>query len=92
MQNTHAVLDSTGGPVPGGTPISVTTIVCQLARLSPNHTLAGWHHSSSGTCLPHNFYTETYTCMVWHGEAWCGADKAKKQTSHLKTGPPLSGQ
>ncbi len=27
--------------------------------------------------------------MVWHGEAWCGADQAKKQAPHLKTGPPL---
>ncbi len=28
--------------------------------------------------------------MVWPGEAWCGADQAKKQAPHLKTGSPLS--
>ncbi len=27
--------------------------------------------------------------MVWHGKVWCGADQAKKQAPHLKTGSPL---
>ena len=30
--------------------------------------------------------------MVWHGKVWCGADQAKKQAPHLKTGSPLSAQ
>ena len=28
--------------------------------------------------------------MVCHGEAWCGADQAKKPTPHLKTGSPVN--
>ncbi len=26
---------------------------------------------------------------MWHGKVWCGADQAKKQAPHLKTGSPL---
>ena len=27
--------------------------------------------------------------MVWQGMVWCGADQAKKQAPHLKTGSPM---
>ncbi len=41
----------------------------------------GWHHSSSGTCFPHNFYTE-----IW--KAWCvmvrhGVVPTKLKNRHL---------
>ena len=40
-----------------------------------------WHHSSSGTCLPHNFYTEI--CKAWCGKVRYGAVPTKLKNRHL---------
>ena len=41
----------------------------------------GWHHSSSGTYLPHNFYTEI--CQAWCGMVRCGVVPTKLKNRHL---------
>ncbi len=41
----------------------------------------GWHHSSSGTCFPHNFYTEI--CRAWCGMVRYGVVSTKLKNRHL---------
>ena len=41
----------------------------------------GWHHSSSGACLPHNFYTEI--CKAWCDMVRYGVLPTKLKNRHL---------
>ncbi len=65
-----------------------TTNVCQLARLSPHHIYSGWV-GTIVALVPASpiIFTQKF---VRHGKVWCGADQAKKQAPHLKTGSPMS--
>ena len=45
------------------------------------HLAILWHHSSSGTFLPHNFYTEI--CKAWYSMVRHGVVPTKLKNRHL---------